>query len=96
MSSGYTVVTKKRSATPASVIGETKLAEVHRYRATSSGLPIKFMTLGLLTLTTFFAYDLYKKKAYPHQHGHQLSDLFKDADGNNRLLKEGKAEPTKS
>ena len=57
------------------VTGRT--AEIRRYRNTQSGAPIMVMTLGLLTLTGFFAYDLYQKKRYPWQHGHDLRDLFK-------------------
>lgn len=54
-----------------------RTAEIRRYRNTQSGAPIMVMTLGLLTLTGFFAYDLYQKKRYPWQHGHDLRDLFK-------------------
>ena len=44
--------------------------EVLRYRKQmSGGGPIKVMTVGLLGLTTWFAYDLYMKKRFPHQHG---------------------------
>jgi hypothetical protein len=42
-----------------------------------SGLPIKVMTVALLSVTTYFAYDLAMKKRFPHQHGHKLSDLWK-------------------
>ena len=54
-------------------------AEIQRYRNTQSGGPIMIMTLGLLSLTGFFAYDLYQKKRYPWQHGADLRDLFKKA-----------------
>ena len=50
-------------------------AEIQRY--TPSGVPIKFMTAGLLALTTAFAYDLWMKKKFPHQHGVSLFDCFR-------------------
>ena len=49
-----------------------------RYQATQSGTPIKIMTMGFLAVTAAFAYNLYQKKSYPWQHGHKLSDLWKD------------------
>ena len=49
---------------------KTRSDEVLRYRKQmSGGGPIKVMTVGLLGLTTWFAYDLYMKKRFPHQHG---------------------------
>ena len=54
------------------------VAAIQHYRNTSSGVPIKIMTLGLLSLTTWFAYDLWSKKKFPHQHGADLRDLFRE------------------
>jgi hypothetical protein len=46
-----------------------RTSEMARFQNTSSGLPIKIMTLALMGLTGWFAYDLYCKKRFPHQNG---------------------------
>jgi len=53
-----------------------RTSEMARFQNTSSGLPIKIMTLALMGLTGWFAYDLYCKKRFPHQNGVRLSDAF--------------------
>ena len=42
---------------------------MQEFKSVSSGTPIKIMTFGLLSLTVWFAYDLYNKKRFPHQNG---------------------------
>jgi hypothetical protein len=54
--------------------------EIALYNKNVGGGPIKFMTVTLLALTGYFAYDLYQKKKYPHQHGYDIRDLWKDFD----------------
>ena len=50
-----------------------KMQEIQKYKNTSSGVPIKIMTLGLFALTGWFAFDLYQKKRFPHQNGWALA-----------------------
>ena len=52
--------------------------ELQRYQATTSTAPIKIMTIGLISLTLAFAYDLWSRKRFPHQHGADLRDLFRE------------------
>ena len=45
-------------------------AEIQRYRTQmGGGLPIKFMTVGLLASTVWFAYALHERGRLPWQHG---------------------------
>ena len=55
---------------------------IQQYRNTTSGVPIKIMTLGLLTLTGFFAYDLWQRKRFPHQHGVSVTEYLKEKSSN--------------
>ena len=52
-----------------------RMQEIRHYQTnTSSGVPIKIMTLGLLGLTSYFAYDLWQKKRLPHQNGVSVTE----------------------
>lgn len=50
--------------------------EIDKFKNTSSGVPIKIMTALLLGLTTWFAYDLHRRKRLPHQNGASLLDAL--------------------
>lgn len=52
--------------------------QILHYRNTASGVPIKIMTFGLLSLTIGFAYDLWHRKRFPHQHGVSVIEYVKE------------------
>ena len=52
--------------------------ELRRYHATASSAPIRVMTALLFVMTGALTYKLYVKKAFPHQRGFDVRDLWRE------------------
>ena len=57
-----------------------KRTEIQRYKKEmSGGGMIKAMTVALIGMTVYFAYDLHNRRRFPHQHGADLRDLLPES-----------------
>ena len=56
---------------------EKSQAEIRRYHANTSAVPLRFMTAMLLALTGYTAWQIHAKNRFPHQRGYDIRDLYR-------------------